>query len=218
MATGTHISYLCLNKDSISEPILIIGSKIYNYDKENIRERLTDFGFKNITGIDLFEGDGVDYAVDITDSESEFLKTHQGYFSTVICFEVFTNVKNPFIGAANLISFLKKGGIAILSECYVRKISKMPVDLWRFTYEGTKELFSRLTFDDSKARISIIREKNESLLPLSHPLPQINSGKHSDESSAGYLMRRIHRKYFGNGLFRLSRLIPELTIYSTAKK
>lgn len=218
MATRNQINFIKANLDLIKDPILIVGSKIYEYDKENIKKRLEEFGFSEIMGIDLFEGEGVDYAVDITDLESDFSKKHRGHFSTVICMEVLTNVRNPFIAAENVIAMLKEGGSAILSECYVRKISKMPVDLWRFTYDGTKVLFSRLSFIDEKAMISFTRDKDDNMMKLKYPMPQIISGKHDDESNAGYFLRRLHRKYFAGGIFRLSRLIPEITIYSAAKK
>jgi hypothetical protein len=218
MATVNQISFLKLNSEIIKEPILIVGSKIYDYDSENIKKRLEESGFKNITGIDLFDGDGVDFTADIVDTEDEFIKKHKDYFATVICMEILTNVKNPFLAADNVISMLKEGGAAVLSECYVRKISKMPVDLWRFTYDGTKVLFSGLEFDDSKAKLSLTREKSENLLPLKYPLPQVLSEKHTDESSIGYFVRRLHRKYFAGGIFRISRLFPEITIYSIGSK
>ena len=218
MATRNQISYLKLNKDLINEPVLVVGSKIYDYDSENIKKRLQELGFKDITGIDLFDGDGVDFKADIVNPDEDFIKRHKEYFSTVICMEILTNVKNPFKAAENVIAMLKAGGVTILSECYVRKISKMPVDLWRFTYDGTKELFSKLNFDDSKAMVSLTREKNEKLFPLKYPLPQVLSEKHGDESSIGYFLRRLHRKYFATGIFKISRLLPEITIYSVAKK
>lgn len=218
MATRNQISFLKLNKDVIKEPILIVGSKLYDFDRENIHTRLQEWGFDNIIGIDLIEGKGVDYIVDITDESSDFMDKHKEYYSTIICMEVLTNVKNPFKASDNLISMLKSEGVILLSECYVRKISKMPIDLWRFTYDGTKELFSKLTFDDSKAMISLTREKEEKLLPLKYPLPQILLEKHSDENKIGFFLRRIHRKFFSNGIFNLSRLLPETTIYSIAKK
>ncbi len=218
MATRNQISFLEKNKNSIKEPIIIVGSKQYDYDKENIKERLNEWGFKDVTGIDLFEGEGVDHIIDITDSTLDFFKVYKDHFSTLICMEVLTNVKNPFEAARNITALLKKNSFAILSECYVRKISKMPIDLWRFTYDGTKELFSDLKFDDSKVMISLTREKDEGLLPLKYPLPQLLLEKNEDESALGFLARRIHRKFFAKGIFRISRLLPETTIYSIAKK
>jgi hypothetical protein len=197
---------------------LLVGSKLYEYDKENIKARLEQWGYNDITGIDLFEGEGVDFKVDITETGNDFIEKHQTYFSTIICMEVLTNVKNPFIAASNVISMLRREGTVILSECYVRKISKMPVDLWRFTYDGTKQLFSDLKFDDSRVRVSYTREKVVSLMPLSYPFPEILLSRNKEESSLGFLLRRLHRKYFGGRIFQLSRLLPELTIYSIAKK
>ncbi len=218
MATGNQISFLKANLDIISEPVLIIGSKHYDFDKENIRNRLNEMNIMDITGIDIFEGDGVDFVVDITDDQSDFIKNNSGKYSTVICMEVLTHVRNPFKAAKNLTAFIKDGGSAVLSECYVRKISKMPVDLWRFTYDGTKELFSDLKFDDSRARISLTREKNEQLLVLKYPLPQLLAQKSEDENFIGYFLRRFHRKFFAKGIIKISRLLPETTIYSIAIK
>lgn len=218
MATKNQINFLELNKDIIKEPVLIVGSKLYDYDKEDIRKFLINSGIIDITGIDLFDGEGVDYVLDITDTSSEFIINHKDYFSTIICMEILTNVKNPFVAASNIIAMLKKGGSAVFSECFVRKISKMPIDLWRFTYDGTKQLFSGLEFNDSRAKISFTRDKDVSLTKLVTPFPQLLHEKHKDESMIGYQLRRIHRRYFAKGIFKLSRLMPEITIYSVAKK
>lgn len=218
MATVNQIDFLSLNKELLAEPVLIVGSKQYDFDKENIRTFLEKSGIKDIVGVDIIQGEGVDEVVDITDRGSSFLKEHQMFFSTIICMEVLTHVNNPFAAAENLIAMLKNGGTAMLSECYVRKISKMPIDLWRFTYDGTKQLFSGLTFEDSKAMVSLTREKQHRLLPLTYPLPQVLENKHADESQIGHLLRRIHRKFFSGGIFKISRLLPETTIYSIARK
>jgi len=218
MATGNQIGFLKLNKDSISEPILIIGSRQYDFDSDNIRTNLQKMGFKDITGIDISEGDGVDFVADITDAASSFVTDHKEYYRTIICMEVLTHVKNPFRASEVLVSMLQKNGTMILSECFVRKISKMPLDLWRFTYDGTKLLFSELTFDDSKAMLSLTREKKEGLIRFQYPLPQILQTRHPDENSIGFFMRRIHRKFLSGGVFKMSRLFPETTIYSIARK
>lgn len=218
MATKNQIKFLEINTDLIKEPVLIVGSKLYDFDKEDIKSCLEKSGLKDITGVDLFAGEGVDHVLDITDTQSDFVSEHTEFYSTIICMEILTNVSNPFKASENITNMLKKGGAAIFSECFVRKISKMPVDLWRFTYDGTKLLFSGLAFDDSRARISLTREKEANLTKLMSPLPQLLHERHKDESGTGYLLRRIHRKYFAKGIFKISRLLPETTIYSVAKK
>ncbi|MBX7042431.1 MAG: methyltransferase domain-containing protein [Ignavibacteria bacterium] len=218
MATKNQLKFIRDNKDAITEPVLIVGSKQYDFDRANIRQHLTELGVSLITGIDISEGEGVDHVADITDGKSAFITEHRESFGTVICMEVMTHVLNPFEAARNLFSMLKHGGSMILSECYVRKISKMPLDLWRFTYDGTKQLYSPMKFDDSRARISLTRDKGENLMPLRYPLPQVLYEKSPDESSAGFMLRRIHRKFFSKGIFGVSRLFPETTIYSVAFK
>ena len=218
MATPSQIGYLKLNLTAVISPILIVGSKQYDFDKMNIRKFLLGNGITGITGIDISDGEGVDEVVDITQADSEFLKKHVKHFNTIICMEIMTHVKNPFAAAENMQKMMADKGTAIFSECFVRKISKMPADYWRFTYDGTKALFSGLEFDDSKAMISLTREKEEALYPLKHPLPQILTEKHNDESGMGFILRRLHRKYFSKGIFKISRYFPEITIYSIAKK
>ena len=95
---------------------------------------LTDIGLKAITGIDIIEGEGVDFVADIIDSSSEFILNHREAFNTVICMEVMTHVKNPFEAANNLMSMLKPEGTMVLSECYVRKFSMIPVDVLILRY------------------------------------------------------------------------------------
>ncbi len=220
MPTPMHISFVKENKTLIREPILIVASKIYDYDQEDYRARLEEWGFQNITGIDLDEGEGVDQVVDITDIGNEFIVRHEGYFATILCMEILTNVCNPFAASENVTRMLKKTGMVFLSECIVRKISRMPVDLWRFTYEGFKVLFSDLQFEDQRAKMFYTRKKKSTeLSPLSKNLPEIlTDAKHADESQIGFLLRRIHRKFFAGGIFRLTRFLPETTICAVAKK
>lgn len=218
MATRNQIKFIQDNSDVISDPVLIVGSKQYEFDKEDIRTSLASGGLKEITGIDIAEGEGVDHVVDITDYNSGFVISREDHFGTIICMEVMTHVLDPFAAAGNLYRMLRIGGVMILSECYVRKISKMPLDLWRFTYDGTKQLYSPMKFDDTRARISLTRDKGVNLMPLKYPLPQVVHEKNADESSAGHLLRRLHRKFFAEGIFNVSRLFPETTIYSVAFK
>jgi hypothetical protein len=80
MPTRGHVAFVQQNRHLIREPILIIASKIYDYDPERLQDYLKQWGFSNFIGIDLSPGEGVDEVVDVTDSESEFWKRYQNYF------------------------------------------------------------------------------------------------------------------------------------------
>jgi hypothetical protein len=218
MATLNQIKYLELNRDKLRDPILVVGSRLYDFDPQDIAANLKEWGHTEIIGVDLLPGAGVDELLNITDSDAKFIQDHEDYFNTVICMEVLTYVVHPFRAAENVRRMLKVGGAVILSECFVRKISHMPVDYWRFTYDGTKELFASLSFNDERAMMSYTRDKSGTLYPYKIPMPEVVHSRHQDESIAGYSLRRVHRKLFGGKVFSLSRLMPEITIYSAAEK
>jgi len=218
MATRNQIKYLELNRDRLKDPILIVGSRLYDFDAHDIATSLREWGHTEITGVDLVPGTGVDQSFDITDSDAQFIQDHEDFFNTVICMEVLTYVVDPFKAAENVNRMLKVDGSVILSEVFVRQISRMPVDRWRFTYDGTKELFSSLSFSDDRARMSYTRDKSGMLSPYQTAMPEVTHARHADESFVGYFLRRVHRKLFGGRVFSLSRLMPEVTIYSAAKK
>lgn len=77
MATKNQLRFLQDNRDVIRDPVLIVGSKQYEFDKGDIRKSLTDIGLIAITGIDIIEGEGVDFVADIIDSSSEFIIDHR---------------------------------------------------------------------------------------------------------------------------------------------
>ena len=217
MPTISHINYLLLCKDRIAEPILIVGSKEYDFDQENFLGRLHSWGFSNVTGIDLSLGAGVDHVVNICDGSSEFISNHLESFRTIICMQVLYATENPFVAAGNIEKLLTWSGTLIFSDVFSHKIHRIPKDYWRFTYDAHKVLFKSLAFDDSKAYVAITRTGE--MKPLSYPLPEIlNHQEHDDENPLAFLIRRIHRKYLSKGSFRASRHLPEISIFSLATK
>lgn len=219
MAHHNQIEFLKQNRDKIAEPVLLVGAREYDYDQYSLKEELRKLGFSQVTGTDIEAGPGVDVVLDITDSASPLLQQWKGSFRTVICMEVLTNVNNPFLAAVHVDRMLAPGGVVILSECFVRKISKMPVDYWRFTYDGLKALFSRYLFDDSRSRFSITRQKQLTLTPFRGKFEEVLAdARHGQESLLGYWVRRIHRKWLTGALFRISRWLPEQTIYGIGRK
>lgn len=191
---------------------------MYHYDRYDLAQELKKLGFYEITGIDIEEGEGVDYVVDITDKQSEFVKANQGRFGTVVCMEVLTHVKNPFDVAFNVSLLSQPGATVIISDVFVRKLSHMPYDFWRFSYEGLKLLFSQYVFFDDRMRYSITRQRNGALMVFPGVFEAVmKDQRHRDETKIGFFLRRLHRKFFAKGIFRISRLMPEQTIYAVGK-
>ncbi len=219
MAHHNQIEFIKANRDLIKEPILLVGSKLYDFDQFDLSSELRKLGFSDITGIDIEEGRGVDFQVDITDSSSGFITENQYKFATVVCMEVLTNVRNPFKAAENVTSLLAEKGTVVLSECFIRKLSRMPVDYWRFSYDALKVLFESIEFIDVRARFSITRQKSTSLKTLQRNFDEISPWvRHDDETRIGFLIRKVHQKFFAKGVFQISRLFPEQTIFAVGSK
>lgn len=218
MAHHNQINFIRENKDLIQEPILLVGSRLYDYDRFELAAELKKMGFIDITGTDIEDGPGVDFVVDISDRDSDFLQTNRGKYATVVCMEVLTHIKNPFDAAFNVSALSRPGAIVILSEVFVRKLSHMPYDFWRFSYEGLKMLFSRYNFWDERSRYSITRQRDGALMVFPGVFEAImKDERHHDETRIGFFLRRFHRKFFAKGIFRISRLMPEQTVYAIGK-
>ena len=218
MATPKHTTFLRENQDLLKGPLLIVGSKMYPYDQADPRDLLAELGVGPVTGTDLEAGPGVDVVGDICNPTAAFLDEHRATYETVVFMEVLTNVSDPFAAARTVIELLVPGGTVLLSECIVRKQSRMPADNWRFTYSGLQLLFSACEFHDERARFSIVRAPGAALLPLTNELPQVMDERHPDESKLGHLVRRVHRKLLAHGVFEVSRLMPETAVMAVATK
>lgn len=208
MATTKQIAFLDLHRDLLAGPVLVIGSKLYDYDAADPRDLFTRLDVGPVVGTDLEDGPGVDIVGDILDPPAELLAAAP--FRTVVCMEMLTHVPDPFAVGRMIDRLLAPGGTVVLSECIVRKLSHMPHDHWRFTYSGLKLLLPGYHFDDERGRMALVRDRGDALLPLGD-LPQVLHDRHPDETHLGFLARRLHRKVLAGGIFRLSRLLPETT-------
>ena len=131
--------------------------------------------------------------------------------------QVLYATENPFVAAGNIETLLSSSGNLIFSDVFSHKIHRIPTDYWRFTYDAHKVLFKSLAFDDSKAYVAITRTGE--MKPLNYPLPEVLSHQqHDDENPLAFLIRRMHRKYLSKGIFKASRLLPEISIFSLATK
>ncbi len=219
MAHHNQIEFLRQNRERLHEPILLVGAKVYTYDQFSLKTELQQLGFTKVIGTDLEAGEGVDEVLDITNVNAPQLHAWESHFATIICMEVLTNVNHPFRAAEHVSRMLQPGGTVVLSECFVRKISKMPVDYWRFTYDGLKALFPDFQFEDDRSRFSITRQREITLRPFIGRFEEVVADhRHADESGLGFLLRRFHRKWLSSGLFKISRWLPEQTIYAIGIK
>ncbi len=218
MAHANQLAFIQKNKALIKEPILIIGSKQYNYDQYNINSYLQSVGFTNITGIDIEAGECVDVVMDIAVADHPIFSEKAQHFNTVFCMEVLTHISNPFVASTNVNRMLQTGATVFLSESIVRKISRMPLDLWRFTYDGLKQVFNFCDFDESRAARGITRMKTDTLVPYDAKVFEVLHDQHAEENAIGHFLRRLHRKFFARGVFHISRLMPEQTFYAVGKK
>ena len=217
MPNYNHIKYIRDNVRYIQDPILIVGSKEYEFDQYNFFTELKSMDFKTIIGIDIQIGEGVDIQADICNISKEIYNKYVGYFNTVVCMQTLYAVQNPFIASQNIEKLMSTNGVLLFSDVFSHRIHRIPKDYWRFTYDAHKILFTNLKFDDKKAKIGITRENK--LININFPHPELNKYKQQeDESFIGYIIRKIHRKLFTVGLLNLPRLLPELSIFSIAFK
>jgi len=124
---------------------LEIGSRDYG-TTQDLRSMFAGRG--EYIGVDMYEGKGVDKVLDLTDDFEVIDEKLQGMrFGTIFCLSVFEHCERPFVMADNLTSLLNANGKIIVSAPFAWRFHGYPSDYWRFTHEGIKRLFPRLSFD-----------------------------------------------------------------------
>lgn len=218
MPTQTQYEYLERNFAIVKSPILIIGSKLYEYDKFDFAHLFNGNGIFDIVGIDVSSGRNVDVIADITDLNNPYFDERQSYFNTVICMSVLMYVNNPFDAGLNIAKITQSGAILFLSEPFTHKTTAMPLDHWRFTFNAFKSIFNQFNFNDSLSQCSFTRS-NITFNDLRDESIELIYGKrHRDENKVAYFIRRISSKLFAKGFFKISRLMPEISIFAIAVK
>jgi len=127
-------------------PVLHIGSKAADLDTTTRWRRV--FAGKQVIGIDIEDGDNVDYVFDITKNISGLRKkTGIKQYSTIVAYHLLEHVTNPFEVAANIEKLLKPGGRLILSVPWVQAFHAYPDDFWRISFSGLRQLFKNFDFE-----------------------------------------------------------------------
>mgnify|MGYP006088428661 CR=1 FL=1 len=217
MPSLNQIEFIKINIDFVIEPILIVGSKEYDFDNYNYIEELKKLEKIDILGIDIQSGNGVDVVVDICDDKTNFFDKYTNYFNTVICMQTLYAVQNPFKAAENIFSMMNTKAILLFSDVFVHKIHRIPADYWRFSYDAHKQIFNRMEFDDTKTKIGLTRKNI--LINLTYPLPELSKfNKAKSETYIEFIIRKIYCKIFINTMLNHPRLLPEISIFSISRK
>jgi len=217
MPNQNQINFIKLNKDLIIAPILIIGSKEYDFDEYNYIQELNRLGFDEIIGLDIAMGNGVDVHVDICDLNHNYFQENAERFKTVICMQTLYSVKDPFKATQNIQGLLSRNGVLIFSDIFSHRVNRIPSDYWRFTYDAQKLLFDKIDFIDQRTKIGITRQNK--LIDYSLPLPELlKYSKEKTETSVEFFLRKLYRKIFHKGLLNNQRLMPEISIHSIGNK
>jgi SAM-dependent methyltransferase len=125
-------------------PYLEVGSKDYGSTQDLERLLATPGEYLRV---DLQQGPRVDVVLDLTGPFAQIDARLGGVrFGTIFCLSVLEHCHQPFAMAENLTRLLKPGGKVCISVPFAWRFHGYPSDYWRFTQEGVKRLFPKLSF------------------------------------------------------------------------
>ena len=114
---------------------LLVGSKLYNgsFDRRN--------WYKNVLGLDLLPGEGVDVVHDLHEFPKDI-----GRFGHVDCCSVLEHCERPWMVAKNIGKLLNPKGTILLSVPFAWRVHGYPSDYWRMTTEAVKVIFPQIAW------------------------------------------------------------------------
>ena len=122
----------------VDGPVIEIGSKDYG-STENFRELYRG----EYVGVDLEEGKGVDFVVDLTSGLGQLEENH---FALAICCSVLEHTPTPWVMAENLARLLRPGGSLYISVPWVWRYHAYPDDYFRFSPRAVQALFPKFAW------------------------------------------------------------------------
>ncbi len=143
--------FLEKNVKPIQGKILEIGSKDYG-STENFRDYFKE---ANFVGLDMEEGKGVDYILDLTTGIGDL---EENSFDLIICCSVLEHVNKPWIFAENVKKLLKKGGLLYITAPWVWRYHPYPDDYFRYSWRGISQLFENIEWDEMAYSTNIENE------------------------------------------------------------
>ena len=145
MGDLNQLRFIQQHAGHLQGPYLEVGSKDYG-STQDLRSLFV--GQDRYVGVDLEEGPGVDFVLDLTGPFEE-IDACLGHtrFGTIFCLSVLEHCKQPFRMAEHLTRLLKLGGAVCVSVPFAWEYHAYPSDYWRFTHHGVQALFAGLDFD-----------------------------------------------------------------------
>jgi hypothetical protein len=145
MGDINHRRFIQRYRADLAGPYLEVGSKDYG---NTVDLRSLFAGGDDYVGVDLEDGPGVDALLDLAEPFDQIDTRLQGKrFGTIFCLSVLEHCRQPFVMAENLTRLLEPAGKICVAVPFAFRYHAYPGDYWRFTHEGVKRLFPRLTFD-----------------------------------------------------------------------
>ncbi len=117
-------------------PILAVG--VRSLTKSSLARQLAPFAGREVIGLDIHPGIGVDVVGDVHELSKKFPPDH---FAAVVSWSLFEHLTTPWVVAAEISRVLKLGGFAIHAAPWTWPSHAMPQDFWRFSTEGLRQLF-----------------------------------------------------------------------------
>jgi len=207
MATKPTIDYFIKFRDELKEPVLEIGSLIDPSYLQYSPRQLHNSNVKDYTGIDIFEGEGVDLVANLTKAED--INILQGKkFKTIHCHYVFEHVTDIFTMAKQIEYLLDEEGILLFSVPFAWRIHRIPIDLWRFTPQAIDYLFPNIQFIESKCAYSTRRDGINS--PVSQHIEfDLSSGLNKRNLLLRYFIKVLRKLKLDETVFSHRALLPE---------
>jgi len=175
--------------EQMDGPFLEVGSKDYG-STQDLRALFAPRG--EYIGVDMQDGRGVDVVMDLTEGFEQVDRAlGRRRFGTIFCLSVLEHCREPFRMAENLMRLLKPGGSICISAPFSWKIHPYPNDYWRFTPEGIRELFPKLSFEPAQCLAATSNEGDFRLLDDEFGKIHFSFSKHH---KSGYALRGVCAK------------------------
>ncbi len=158
----------------LGNDVLEIGSRMTNTDAWWIVNR--DLAQGKWTGVDMQEGHGVDYVIDIHEPPQAW----SGRFSGVLCSEVLEHVQRPWLALPAIKSVMAKDAWIIVTTLTSFPIHGFPDDYYRFTPSGLKLLLEDAGFRN-------VETENQGFIDI----------KLNDHGEQGFAKRQLAVHVFG---------------------